>query len=327
MTAALAIRTATHTTANLAPTAYTTAAQHPALVYLARLAPGSQRAMRDALDVIADVATGGACDHLSMPWHMIRYEHSEAIRAQLATRYNHRTVNKQLSALRQVLKTAWRLGLMDAETYHRAADVENVKGAAPSQAETGRALELGEFMALVASCQDGSAAGARDAAILAVGYACGLRRAEIAGLHTTDFDPQAGTLVIRGKRNKTRIVPIANGARAALEDWLAVRGAVPGPIFLRIRKGDHIGQEGLTAQAIYNILQSRADAAGVKDFTPHDLRRTYAGDLLDAGADIVTVQKLMGHSNTATTAGYDRRDSRAKAKAAAKLHFPYRSNR
>ena len=91
-----------------------------------------------------------------------------------------------------------------------------------------------------------------------------------------------------------------------------------------VRKGDHVTQDGLTAQTVYDVLARRADQAGVKKFSPHDLRRTFAGDLLDAGADLATVQKLMGHANANTTAGYDRRDARAKKDAVNKLHVPYR---
>ena len=83
----------------------------------------------------------------------------------------------------------------------------------------------------------------------------------------------------------------------------------------------------MTPQAVYFILSQRAEQAGVKAFSPHDLRRTFAGDLLDAGADLSTVQKLMGHASSNTTAGYDRRDAKSKRVAVNKLHVPYRKQK
>jgi site-specific recombinase XerD len=270
------------------------------------------------------MATGGRCDHLTMPWALLRYQHTQALRSQLAERYSANTANKMLSALRGVLKNAWRLGQMDAESYQRAIDIQSIAGSAPSQAERGRHITLGEFMALLSTCAgEDTAAGVRDAAILAVGYACGLRRSELASLQVEDFDAGKRTLTIHGKRNKVRIMPIENGALDALTDWLHVRGNTSGSIFTQIRKGDHLTGDGLTDQAIYHILATRAEQAGVKPFSPHDLRRTFAGDLLDSGADIATVQKLMGHASVATTAGYDRRDAQARRKAIARLHVPY----
>jgi integrase len=251
----------------------------------------------------------------------LRYAHTHAARAALAEMYAAASANKHLAALRGVLKEAWRLGQIPAEDYHRAADLASVPVSRPDQAEVGRHLTMGELMALIHACDDGTAAGARDAALIALGYACGLRRAELASLQVADFDGAA--LTVSGKRNKTRVVPVTNGALDALADWLYVRGTAPGPLFVRILKGDHITAEGITSQAVYNVLAERAAQAGVREFSPHDLRRTFAGDLLDAGADIVTVQKLMGHANVSTTAGYDRRGAQAKRAAVAKLHVPY----
>lgn len=301
------------------------ASRNAAVVYLASLADGSKPSMRQALNVIADMLSSGATLDV-IPWGALRYEHAQAIRAKLAERYDATTANKMLSALRQTLKNAWRLGQMTADEFMAATDIKNVKGEKPEQA-AGRALSLGELMALVTSARDGTPSGARDAAILAVAYSCGLRRAEIANLTMEQFNPTTGVFTVKGKRNKTRTVPITNGARAAVDDWLRVRGDAPGAMFVQIRKGGHITDRQMTTQAVYYIFQGLAERANVKEFSPHDLRRTFAGDLLDAGADISTVQKLMGHANVTTTAGYDRRGERAKVDAAKRLHFPYQSGR
>lgn len=296
--------------------------RNPALVYLASLAPSSRRPIGQSLGVIASIL--GAEDYTTVAWGALRYQHAQAIRTQLAERYGASTANRHLSALRGVLKEAWRLGYMLAEDYQRAIDLKPIRGQKVKQAESGRHLASGELKGLVDACNDGTKAGLRDAAIIAVGYGCGLRRSEIAKLDLADYEAEQGSLRIRaGKGNKDRVAYLPGGAAAALNAWLDVRGRETGALFYSIRKGDHVEAKGLTDQAIYNILASRAEGAGVKAFTPHDLRRTFAGDLLDAGEDISTVQKMMGHSNANTTAGYDRRDSRAKKKAASRLHVPY----
>ncbi len=296
--------------------------QHPALVYLAHLGPGSRRTMRQALDVIATLVSGGVLDAETMNWPALEYQHTTAIRSALAERYAPSTATKMLCALRGVLKESWRLGLVDAETYRRAADLPGIKS---ERLPRGRALSTGELRSLFRVCgDDPSPAGRRDAAMLAVLYGSGLRRSEVVGLDLSDYNPEGGSVRIReGKGRKDRLGYAANGAQEALEGWLAVRGSEPGPLFLPIAKGGRIHHRRMTDQAVLVVLRKRAAQAGVAQFSPHDLRRTFISDLLDCGADLATVQQLAGHSSPTTTAHYDRRGERVKKKAAELLHVPY----
>ena len=300
-------------------------AENPAAVYLASLAPGSRRTMREALDTMAGILTDQRCgDCLQWDWSSMRFAHSAALRAILMNRYQAATVNKMLSALRGTLKAAWRLGQISAEEYQRARDVGNVSG---DVLPAGRALIGGEVAALLADCHrdPNLALAARDAAILSLLYGCGLRRAEVVTLTIADLRTGAdgADLRILGKGNKQRLVPLTGGAHRAVGDWLRVRGGADGPLFNRFLKGGRRQNSGLSTQAVYNMLQTRARNAGVAEFSPHDIRRTFVGDLLDRGADIVTVQKLAGHASVTTTARYDRRGEATKRRAAELLNVPY----
>lgn len=296
----------------------------PALVFLAGRSRGSQRTYASALDLLASLGSGGELDAVAFPWHLLRYPHTQALRAALAERYAHAGVNLRLSALRGVLKECWRLGLMSAEEYHRAADLPSIRG---STLPSGRALSQGELRALFRVCEeDDSPAGPRDAALLAILYGAGLRRSEAVALDLEDYDVESGELRVRsGKGRKERLVYAANGGRAAIDAWLEHRGRESGPLLFAVNKGGRIDpSHRLTAQAVLYILRKRGEQARVEQFSPHDLRRTFIGDLLDAGADIATVQALAGHANVQTTARYDRRPEAVKKRAAGLLQVPYR---
>jgi site-specific recombinase XerD len=211
---------------------------------------------------------------------------------------------------------------MTAEEYQKAAAVKAVQN---HSLPAGRELSAGEIAALMAACEkDHTPAGIRDGAIIALLYACGLRRAELSTLTMEDYNQDTGRLVINGKGSKQRTAYLTNGALYAMADWLQIRGDVPGQLFLAINKSGRVLDHGITPQAVYNMLIKRAAAAGVTTFTPHDLRRTFVSDLLDAGADIATVSHMAGHASVNTTARYDRRPEAAKQKAAGLLHVPYR---
>lgn len=296
--------------------------QNPAAVYLAGLSEGSRGTMRQALNTIAGILTGGQADCFAIEWAAVRYQHTAAIRSQLAEHYAAATANKMLCALRGTLFAAWNLEQMTAEDYHRAIAVKSVKG---HTIPAGRELSAGEISGLMRACaNDPSAAGARDAAIIALLYAAGLRRAEVIALDLASYDTTTGGLKVHGKRNKERTAYLVNGAAGAMDDWLTVRGSAAGPLFLAINKGGRIIPGQLTTQAVYNMLIKRAAEAKITNsFSPHDFRRTFVSDLLAAGADIATVAKMAGHESVTTTARYDRRPEEAKIKAAQLLHVPY----
>jgi site-specific recombinase XerD len=276
--------------------------QNPAAVYIASLrAETGRRTQAQVLRVIARIL-GVDYDHLN--WGALRYQHTAAIRARVTQLYSPSTANKIFSALRQTLKQARVLGQMTAEDYRRAIQVE------PVTSETlpiRRELSTSEVLALMNTCQrnKNDIEGTRDAAIIGIMYAAGLRRIEVVGLTVDSYHPEVGKLTFTGKYDKQQTEYITNGAAEALNTWLPVRGNEPGALFVEVSKGEKVltqheelivtrfseiagrklrnkkpGQKiyrtsKMTTQAIYNMLARRATEAGLRNFSPHDMRRTF----------------------------------------------------
>lgn len=294
---------------------------HPAAVYLASLSPGSRRCMKGALHLCARILTSGRCDAWSLPWGDLRFFHTAALRAALAEKYAPASVNQALAAFKGVLKAAWRLELIDDRNYNRAVDVPGVKNQVPPR---GRAASIGEVRALLEVCRDGTPLGVRDAALLSLAYGTGLRRAEIVALNLSDFNLENGELLVRcGKGAKSRTAYLAGGALTALEAWLEVRGGEEGPLLRPYNRGGKIATRRLSAQTVRDLLDKRVKQAGLQALSPHDLRRSFISELLEAGADLSVVQQLAGHASVVTTTRYDRRGEKAKRKAVALLHVPF----
>ncbi len=305
----------------------------PAKSYLDSLATGSRRTMHGALARCAGLLRPGSdqdrngnplADPDGFQWHRMSRDDVTALRAALADRYAAATANKMLAALRGTLREAWRLQLLDAAALARLTDIRTIPG---ESLPAGRMVAASEVAALLEACAaDERPQGARDAALLGLLLGCGLRRAEVVALDVADYEPERGEVTVRrAKRGKERLAYTPGGARAALGDWLAVRGPEPGAFFWRCNRGGGMVPERLSEQAVYEMLARRSRAAAVARLSPHDCRRTFVSNLLDSGADIAIVQKMAGHRNIATTARYDRRPERAKRAAAGRLHIPYKS--
>lgn len=306
---------------------------NPVSAYLAGLAESSRRPMRTNLETIARLVSGGRVSAMELAWWKLRYEHTSLIRSTLAEAYAPDTANLMLSAMRGVLKSCFRLGYMNADDLQRASDVPPARG---SRLPPGRSIERGELLALFRLCYEDNkeVRGARDAALFALLYACGLRRSEAVSLDLGDYDPDTLEVRVHGKGNKERLVYAEGGADRAVNGWVGLRGTGPGALFLPVNKGGRIVRartdpDGevvparLSDQAVYDVVCRRHKEAGVKKLSPHDFRKTFVGDLLDAVGDLSVAQQLAGHAHPGTTARYDRRGERAKRKAAGHLHVPY----
>ncbi|MBA3315691.1 MAG: tyrosine recombinase XerC [Planctomycetota bacterium] len=149
-------------------------------------------------------------------------------------------------------------------------------------------------------------AGLRDRAILEVFYSSGLRVAELVGLNLADWDADASILRVFGKGRKERIAPLGRHADKALREWVAVRepnanGSAEerDAMFL-----NRFGKR-LTTRSVARLLDKHLKSAGLSSKTsPHTLRHTFATHLLDGGADLRSVQELLGHKSLTTTQIY-----------------------
>lgn len=140
---------------------------------------------------------------------------------------------------------------------------------------------------------------ARDAAILEMLYSCGLRRAELIAMNVEDIDVISETVRVTGKGRKERLCPIGGPALRAVQHYRHVAQVSSGPLFR-----SKVGRR-LSPPAISNLVETYRRAAGIDlPVTPHKFRHSFATHLLDHGADLRTVQEMLGHASLATTQIY-----------------------
>lgn len=299
------------------------AAPNPAEVYIGTLStPASRRTARGLLNGLAGILSGGAITFAEeFPWPALRYRDTQALRRELVARYQPRGVNLRLSMLRRVLEESHALGLIRGDDYQRAARLRNVRG---DRGLRGRSLEGTELSALVAACKrDPVPRGARDAALVGLLAGTAARRHELARLDLPgSVDLERALLSLETKGNRTREIEILPAVEALLRAWIAVRGSDPGPLFVSIdRLGRFRGR--LSPGGIAYMLHRRALEAGIRDCTPHDLRRTFTTRLLDAGAELHVAQEILDHADLATTARYDVHRGHRRRAALERLRLPF----
>lgn len=209
-----------------------------------------------------------------------------------------RTQNYYLIALRAFLK------------YLRKRDIEAVS---PERIELAkvpeRSLDLitaAELARLRAAPDKKTIEGKRDRAILELLFSTGLRISELCALSIDDIDLSRDEFSVRGKGEKVRVVFLSDTAREALRTYLAARKDLDEALFVRYgRKANDGGDPRIQPRAIQRLLKTYAAQAGItRKVTPHVIRHSFATDLLQNGADIRSVQALLGHASINTTQVY-----------------------
>lgn len=300
-----------------------------AAAYLAQLTTDTGR--RGAASSLRRVAAAlGASTPDAVPWHALTAAHVRAMLARMLTTPTKSgtppapaTVSLALAVTKGVIRALWEMGTIDGDQAARIRAVTPPRG---DRLPAGRDVPATERNAVISAAAAVSGPhAARDAAVLAVAATTGMRIGEIVGLRMVDvtITDDAVTLRIVGKGRHERQNILRNGQRRALVEWLAVRGDAPGAVFCRITRSGTVTHAHMSTQAMHAAIQRRAAAAGIDTVTVHDLRRTVAGDMLDAGIDVVTVGRWLGHASPTTTARYDRRGARAIDAASRVLHIDY----
>ncbi len=296
--------------------------KRPVLLYLATLSPEKSR--QPALDSLKRVARAAKVSGgwEAIRWREITVEWTTFVRVRLleptpkGLGLGPATVTLTLAALKGVLRQARKLGFFTAEHYGNLVDWPRMRA---SRLPAGRALtddEVARLREHVGTEHPVYRALVRG--IFAMLLGAGARREEVATLPQDGF--RRHELRILGKGRKERAVPLPRWAATDLEAWATTRAGLPAAVqvvptfFVSVDSLGRVYPRGLSPWAVWNLVVSVTEMAGINGISTHDLRRTYASRLLDA-TDLPTVQRLMGHANPATTAAYDRRGQRAAEKA------------
>lgn len=249
-------------------------------------------------------------NHLTLDWSLFDYTELLKLRKILIDKNLKATsINCYISTIKSVCRESWRLNIISTDTYMRINDVKNVKG---KSAPSGKALSIDELKTVI-NFKSTNNKDIRDSAIIAIGYGAGLRSFELAKIKLQDLTGNMITII--GKGRIERPVYLPDSAMKKLAKWLLIRGKKNGSLFKAIQKGGEILTKGIATRTIGDLIDKRCVNTNTERFTPHDLRRSFATNLLSSGVDIFLVQKLMRHSNVNTTKIYDKRGEDEARKA------------
>ncbi|MBI4611804.1 MAG: site-specific tyrosine recombinase XerD [Candidatus Rokubacteria bacterium] len=250
-------------------------------------------------------------------WGLRRVGSPELSRYLLQLRRNGlspRSIARHLSAVRGLYRFLVREG-------HLCRDPTDQLESPRQPQRLPRTLSLEEVGALVEAADGRTAVGLRDRALLEILYATGMRASECCSLRIEDVNLSAGYVVPTGKGSRQRLVPVGAQALHWLRRYLQegrpalVRAGDPGTLFVN-RRGGRLSRQGL-----WGIIKKAARRVGVRRVvSPHTLRHSFASHLLERGADLRSVQAMLGHADISTTQIYTHLSSRAVREMYMRFH-------
>jgi site-specific recombinase XerD len=218
--------------------------------------------------------------------------------------YSASTINLRLGAVRRLASEAADSGPLSPDL---AAGIQRVKGVKNLGARIGNWLTTEQACELLGAIDVATLKGKRDFALLAVLLGCGLRRAELIAITVEDFEQRAGHWLLPdmlGKGGHIRTVPVPGWVKEAVDRWTLAARIATGPVFRAVDRADQVWGEGIDTKVIWTVVRRRAQACGLKNVAPHDLRRTCARLCHEAGGEMEQIQFLLGHVSIKTTERY-----------------------
>ncbi|HTX31591.1 MAG TPA: tyrosine recombinase [Solirubrobacteraceae bacterium] len=227
------------------------------------------------------------------------------------------TVARKLAALRALLRVQIELG-------RRRENPAELLSSPKRPRNLPRVLRPDEVEVLLDRIPATTPLELRDRALFELAYASGLRAEELVTLDVDSLDFDAETVRVEGKGGKTRIVPVGEHARGALERYLAAgRPALDGqeePALLLSKSGHRLSTSDVRRRLRLWARRAARSAPALVDAHPHALRHSFATHLLEGGADLRSIQELLGHATISTTQVYTRVESRRLRSAYARAH-------
>ena len=291
---------------------------NPAELYIQTLDSAiSVKNVTYALNRIALILSGKQC-LFTFDWSGLSYQKITLLKSQyIKYELSANSINTYLALIKGVCRQSWKVGLMTTDCYMLIKEIKRVKGTSLC---SGRSLDYKEIKRLVSYYQGlDTPIGYRNAAIFALTYGTGLRVAELCNLTINDYNGES--LSIIGKGNKQAIMPVPSFIRVVLNEWLGFLGRDAYFIFVRVGRYGVIHDSNISPKSVRYICNVARDTLSINHFSPHDLRRSFATNLIECGVDLFTVQNLMRHTSIDTTRRYDMRTNKTKISAVERLPF------